>query len=122
MYIYILCSILVQQRHIYTRTNDSTLIFLSTPSLHQLSFLLEMRDRSGSGPLFHLIDRLNITVSRNVTGCSGPSELVGDEGVATFLLSYQLVCTNLSVCITRQTQPTPSNGGKWKMNEILYLS
>ena len=107
----------------FNNTHECTLTFLSAaPLLHQLSFLLEMRDRTGSGMEFDVIDRLNITVSRNATGYGSPSELVGDEGVATFLISYQLVCTNLFVCVPGQTQPPPSNDGKWKMKEIHYLS
>ena len=86
--------------------------------LYQLSFLLEMRDLTGMGPNFDLIDRLNITVVRNVASYSGPSELLGDEGVATFLISHQLLCTNPSIC--DPTPTTPSESGKQKATLLAY--
>ena len=57
-----------------------------------------MRDLTGSGPGFNVIDRLNITVVTNATGCRRPTELLGEEGVATFLIGHQLLCTNSSLC------------------------
>ena len=64
---------------------------------------------------FRLIDRFSFTV--NNSNFQIPLSLVGDFGVATALLSYQLKCDNLSVC-----EPTPTEtvvGSKECYNVVL---
>ena len=61
---------------------------------------MELRESSTSES-FRLIDRFSIAV--NNSNFQIPLSLVGDFGVATALLSYQLKCDNFSAC-----EPTPA--------------